>query len=207
LKAMTKRKELYIIRHGQTDYNKQRIIQGRGVNSHLNEEGRAQAKKFFQKYSHIPFEKVYTSTLIRTHQTVEPFLIQGLIHEATEHLDEFDWGIHEGQSQSPELTMAFEEITQSWRNGKLDIGPEGGETPLDVQERQLTFLNNFLSNEEELVLICMHGRCMRTFLCLLTNKDLSYMDSFNHNNTCLYHVIIENGSVNLLKENDLSHLD
>ena len=31
-------KEIYIIRHGETDFNKQGIVQGRGVNSDLNEK-------------------------------------------------------------------------------------------------------------------------------------------------------------------------
>ncbi|RYZ95555.1 MAG: histidine phosphatase family protein, partial [Sphingobacteriaceae bacterium] len=33
-------KTLYIVRHGQTDLNKQGIVQGRGMNTDLNDEGR-----------------------------------------------------------------------------------------------------------------------------------------------------------------------
>ena len=36
-------KTLYIVRHGQTDLNKQGIVQGRGMNTDLNDEGRKQA--------------------------------------------------------------------------------------------------------------------------------------------------------------------
>jgi broad specificity phosphatase PhoE len=43
-------KELYIIRHGETDLNKQGIVQGRGINSDLNDTGRAQAAAFFKMY-------------------------------------------------------------------------------------------------------------------------------------------------------------
>ena len=57
LKKM-KRKELYIIRHGQTDFNKNKIIQGRGVNSHLNNEGIEQAQRFYNHYHHLPFQKI-----------------------------------------------------------------------------------------------------------------------------------------------------
>ena len=63
---MNTKKTIYIIRHGETDYNRQGIIQGSGVDSDLNETGRIQAEKFFKAYHHIPFDKVYTSELKRT---------------------------------------------------------------------------------------------------------------------------------------------
>ena len=66
--------ELYIIRHGETDFNKRGIIQGRGVNSDLNDHGISQARSFYKAYHHIEFDKVITSTLKRTHQTVQSFI-------------------------------------------------------------------------------------------------------------------------------------
>ena len=51
------KKTIYLIRHGQTDFNKQGIVQGSGVDSSLNDEGHAQARKFFEAYHHINFDK------------------------------------------------------------------------------------------------------------------------------------------------------
>ena len=201
-----KRKELYIIRHGQTDFNKNKIIQGRGVNSHLNDEGIEQAQRFYNHYHHLPFQKIYTSSLFRTQQTVASFLKKGIPHEAHEELDEFDWGIHEGMSSTPELKAQFDEITLAWRNGQLDLGPDLGETPLQVMERQKVFWEKWIQTDEELVLICMHGRCMRIFLSWLTGRGLEYMDSFDHSNTCLYHGWWDGAHLILEKENDTSHL-
>ncbi len=201
-----KRKELYIIRHGQTDFNKEKIIQGRGVNPHLNDEGRHQALRFFEKYQHLPFQKIYTSTLVRTHQTVEHFLKTGIPHEAFDALDEFDWGIHEGMKSTPDLKSAFDEITLAWRNGKLDLGPELGETPIQVMNRQKEFWDHWIQTDEDLVLICMHGRCMRIFLSWLTGRGLEAMDTFDHSNTCLYHGFWDGQQLILEKENDTSHL-
>ena len=202
-----KRKELYIIRHGQTDFNKNKIIQGRGVNSNLNEEGRSQALRFFEKYQHLPFQKIYTSTLVRTHQTVAHFLNKGIPHESHAALDEFDWGIHEGMQTSAELKKSFDEITEAWRNGILNQGPPKGETPLQVMERQKEFWMNWLDTNEDLVLICMHGRCMRVFLSWLTGRGLASMDTFDHSNTCLYHGWWDGEKLVLEKENDTTHLD
>ena len=62
-------KLIYILRHGQTDYNLQGIVQGGGVDTSLNDTGRKQAHAFHEAYKHIPFEAVITSRLKRTHQT------------------------------------------------------------------------------------------------------------------------------------------
>jgi len=67
-------KKIYIIRHGQTDFNLQGIVQGSGVDSSLNAMGRAQAQAFFEKYQSIPFAKIYTSALKRTSETVSDFI-------------------------------------------------------------------------------------------------------------------------------------
>ena len=67
-------KEIYIIRHGQTDFNVKQVVQGRGVNSDLNDTGLQQAKSFFDTYHPIDFDVIYTSKLKRTHQTVAHFL-------------------------------------------------------------------------------------------------------------------------------------
>ena len=81
-------KELYIIRHGETELNRLGIVQGRGVDASLNDTGIAQGKAFFNKYSAIKFDKVYTSSLVRTHQTVKAFLAAGLPWEQLDGLDE-----------------------------------------------------------------------------------------------------------------------
>jgi probable phosphoglycerate mutase len=57
------KKTIYLIRHGETDFNRQGIVQGSGVDSDLNELGRAQAEAFFQSYQNVNFDKVYTSAL------------------------------------------------------------------------------------------------------------------------------------------------
>ena len=74
-------KKIYIIRHGQTDFNLKNIVQGSGVDSSLNERGIAQASAFFDAYQHIKFDKVYTSVLQRTGQSVQRFIDLGIPHE------------------------------------------------------------------------------------------------------------------------------
>jgi len=43
-----------------------------------------------------------------------------------------------------------------------------------------------MQEPHETILICMHGRAIRSFLCLLTQRPLKEMDQFPHENTGLY---------------------
>jgi probable phosphoglycerate mutase len=96
---------------------------------------------------------------------------------------------------------------QQWREGKLDCAIDGGESPLQVAERQSRFLDIMLSREDEnTVLICMHGRAMRIFLCLLMQKPIEEMDAFGHGNLSLYRLRIDNGKIMLLENNNTDHL-
>ena len=152
--------ELYIIRHGETDFNKQGIVQGRGVNSDLNKIGRHQAKQFFKAYHHVEFDKIITSTLKRTHQTVESFINKGIPWEQDPGFDELDWGINEGRAATPEMKEEFYQLTKNWMEGNLTLKFPGGENPIEVNERQKNVIQKLLAEHDQLnkVLICMHGR-------------------------------------------------
>ena len=49
------KKTIYLIRHGETDFNRQGIVQGSGVDSDLNELGLAQAEAFFPELPRYQF--------------------------------------------------------------------------------------------------------------------------------------------------------
>ena len=200
-------KTLYIVRHGQTEYNKLGIIQGRGVDTDLNDEGRKQAQHFFAAYKDVPFDKAYISALKRTKQSIQPFLDGGLPFEKLSGLDELAWGIHEGQLPTPENKAAFLQIMRDWLDGKLDSKFEGGESPNEVEIRQREALKVIMSHpEEKTVLVCMHGRAMRLLLCILTGKPLSEMDNFPHQNLVLYKVVYNGQQFAIVDFNNAEHL-
>lgn len=200
-------KTLYIVRHGQTDLNKRGIVQGRGMDTNLNDEGRKQAGLFFAAYKQVPFDKIYVSALKRTQQSVQSFIDLGIAYEKLSGLDELAWGIHEGQPATTENKAAFLQIMRDWLDGNLDSKFEGGESPNEVKGRQLEALKVIMSHpEEKNVLICMHGRAMRLLLCLLTNRPLTEMDTFPHQNLVLYKVIYDGGKYEIVDFNNAEHL-
>lgn len=201
-------KKIYIIRHGQTDYNLKGIVQGSGVDSSINHFGIAQAQAFYQAYRHVPFNKVYTSALRRSLETVAPFISDGLRHEALPALNEISWGRKEGQPITPEEDRYYHAVLDEWRKGNTSLRIEGGESPADVARRLRPAWQYIMSRtDEETILICMHGRVMRILLCMLLNYPLHSMDLFEHENLCLYQLHYTGSMFCIEKYNDTRHLN
>ena len=199
--------ELFIIRHGETDYNKNRIIQGRGVNASLNETGRKQAQLFYESVRHIEFSKIFASSLLRTQESLKPFVDDGHEIESTSFIDEIDWGIHEGKFPSIELRDEYRKVLTHWQNGDLDRKIEMGESPLQVQVRMEKFIETHLDGHQGKMLICSHGRAIRIFLCTLLNKPLQHMDSFPHQNLSLYKLRKNENGFEVELFNSVEHLN
>ncbi|MFC6999271.1 histidine phosphatase family protein [Rufibacter roseus] len=200
-------KKIYLIRHGQTDLNLQGIVQGSGVDSSLNDTGRWQADKFFDAYQHVPFDKIYTSALQRSVQSVQKFIDLGIPHERHAGLNEISWGHREGTRITPEEDAYYYEMLERWNQGETDVPIEGGESPQQVADRQKPVLDLILSRpEEETILVCMHGRAMRVLLAQILNYPLHQMDRFVHQNLCLY-LLNHTGSMYWVERfADVSHL-
>ncbi|MFK7933060.1 MAG: histidine phosphatase family protein [Saprospiraceae bacterium] len=199
------KKHIYIIRHGQTDMNLNGIVQGSGVDSSLNDTGRAQAAAFHKMYKNVPFEIVITSRLKRTHETAQPFLDVGITWEQMSEINEISWGIHEGKKGTPTDREEYSQLMQDWRNGLFDSRITGGESAAEMQQRMVEFKNQLLRRPEEYILVVSHGRAMRCMMTVLLNRPLSEMDDFKHSNTGLYQFELENEEFVAVKLNDRAH--
>jgi len=196
-----------LIRHGETDYNRTGIVQGSGVNSELNENGYKQANLFYQAYKDFPFDKVYTSSLRRTIQSVQKFIEKGIPHEILPGLNEISWGRAEGVRFNPESNRIYEEIIESWKQGNIHLKMDGGESPVEVKSRQEIAIQQILSNaEEKNVLVCMHGRAMKILLAWITGHSVADMDLFEHVNLSLYILHYNGNGFQVYKNNDKRHL-
>ncbi|MFM7020687.1 MAG: histidine phosphatase family protein [Aquirufa sp.] len=202
-------KDIYLIRHGETDYNRMGVVQGSGIDADLNALGRQQAAAFFTHYQDLPIDKIYTSALKRTHQSVQGFIDKGLPWEQHAGLNEISWGIREGRTPNNEDDQYYRNLVRTWRNGDVHVPSEEGESPIDVLEKQKPVVELMLARPEERhILVAMHGRAMRVLLTHLFEKPLHEMDSFGHQNLCLYHLQYDYsiGKFIAIKENHTEHL-
>ncbi len=182
-------------------------MQGSGVDSSLNDNGRAQADAFFKGYGHLPFDTIYTSSLKRSIESVQQFIDLGIPHEKHSGLNEISWGKKEGQTITPDEDAYYHDMLRQWQQGKTSLRIEGGESPDEVAIRQLAVIKSISDSPAKTILICMHGRAMRILLCQLSQLPLKNMDSFEHTNLCLYQINYSGTLFSIEKHNDTSHLE
>jgi probable phosphoglycerate mutase len=201
-----KGKKIYLVRHGQTDYNLRGIVQGSGIDAPLNGTGEDQALAFYESYKNVNFAKVYTSNLQRAIQSVSGFIGDEITHEQLSGLNEISWGDREGIEINPADDAYYQQVILKWQKGETSLKIEGGESPEMVMERQKESLAHILSGDEDTILICMHGRAIRIFLCLMLNYPLRFMDEFEHSNLCLYKINYSGNMFSIDWHNDTRHL-
>jgi broad specificity phosphatase PhoE len=200
------KKDIYIIRHGETDFNKLNKVQGQGIDAPLNAEGVAQGHAFFEMYQDVDFQLVITSRLQRTQQTVQDFLAKGIPHLIDDAIIEISWGEHEGQAPHPAMTAHYNAMKQNWNNGNFDARPPKGESLQELMDRLRYFLDVLQHRPEERILVCTHGRTLRVLMCLIKNAHPRDMDNFPMHNTALYHFQIIDNQYVIIEEGSNAHL-
>ena len=140
---------IYVIRHGQTDWNKEGRIQGQ-VNVPLNEEGIKQAKQAGQEIAGKKFDAVYCSPLLRTKQTCQyAYGSEGVIYD--DRLMERDFGSQEG------IKRAEVDFVSFWTEGSEE-NSQCGETIGQMTERVVNFLDEITAKYKgKDVLLVTHG--------------------------------------------------
>ncbi len=186
----------YFVRHGETDYNRERRVQGGTLDIPLNELGREQAERAARRLSSVNFDQAYCSPLTRARQTAEIILAgQSTEPELRSLADvaEMRFGQFEGQV----IAESFRPIYDQWQQGIFDIPvPGGGESIVDVQRRGLQGIDRILqqqNGDDQTILVVTHGRFLQIILAaLLPNRSLMNMSDFQHRNTGISILVYEN---------------
>ena len=157
---------IYLMRHGQTEKNKARLLQGRS-DVPLNETGMEEARRTADWFGQqgIRFDAVYSSPLIRAVQTAQ--LASGCKEiRVDERLLEMDYGPYEGMDLSdpaPEIITFFSDFVHN-------PAPEGMEPLSSVVHRMGEFLED-LQGQEGNILIVTHAVAMKGALEYLTPES------------------------------------
>lgn len=204
--SSAKHKTLYIVRHGQTDFNASGILQGKTIDAPLNQTGIAQMNAFFEHYKDIPFDLVITSELKRSIQSVQSFINSGIEHIVDERITEFSWGENEGKPLDAIIINNYKNMLEAWNEGRLHFAIPGGESGLSLQNRVQSFAEHIRNLPAEKVLICTHGRTLKMLIVQLMNWKINQMESIRHSNGALFQLTYDEKEFQLEKNNDLTHL-
>lgn len=166
---------LYIIRHGQTDWNVVHKLQGR-TDISLNTNGIEMAEKAAQKYKDINFDVCYTSPLVRAYDTAK-ILLEGRNIEIIkdDRLKEMSFGIYEGVENTFEIPNC--PIIDLFKNPVAYKTVEGGESFEELYKRTGDFIEQVLKPElakKKDILVVGHGAMNCSIIAQLKGYDLAH---------------------------------
>lgn len=201
---------LYLVRHGETEYNRRNVVQGGGIDSEINATGRDQARALAKRFQSLSVDALYASTLRRAKQTAKVLARphQPLSQTYLRDLSEMDWGVFEGEPPSAERDARMGTIKSTWRKGAYDRAVEEGESIRDVQERARRAIRHIVAREAgRTALVVTHGRYLRVLLAtILDGYGLEHMQELDHSNTCVNRVVYEEGRFRADLLNCTAHL-
>ena len=202
-----KQRRLFIARHGETEYNRKKLLQGRGIDASLNNTGIQQAKELSKYLCSYPVQFLGSSSLRRSYETAG-YHGKSIKKDVIQYsgLDEMDYGDFEGVSFL-DVEKEIKEISRSWRNGHIDLRIPGGESPKDTFERANSAMMDLMeSNEDEILAVVIHGRLIRILLSEWLCFDLTNMHNFGFHNGAVNQLIFKNGSFEAVYLNKTDHL-
>ncbi len=164
--------QIYLIRHGQTDYNLNDLIQG-WTDNDLNENGIRQAIETANKIKDIKFDIIYTSDLkraLRTAQIVKEHLNYDIDIILDRGLREQHMGDWEGQKTSI-IIEKYKDLFIQIKNDPFKYNPPNGEKFQEVVSRIKYFLENLGNRNYRNVLIVGHQIVNAIIYVLLNNID------------------------------------
>lgn len=152
--------EFVLVRHGQTPGNRDKRYVGK-VDQPLSEEGRAEA---MAAGAHPDVERVYVSTLRRTHETAA-IMFPNAEQIVVEGVQEMDFGVFSGRSADE---MADDPEYRAWVDSGCMTQCPGGESYDVFSQRICDSLAHLLSQacargDRQLVMVA-HGGTMMAFL-------------------------------------------
>jgi probable phosphoglycerate mutase len=155
---------VYLIRHGETDWNRDRRIQGQS-DTPLNEAGREQSRQLGRRLVEVRFDLAFASDLRRAVETAE-IVIESRSLNVTTHpgLRERAFGEWEGGS-AEDISRAQPEQWAAWLRRARDVSPPGGESQVDLERRVTVALDSIVARAHNCtLLIVSHGGAIQSAL-------------------------------------------
>ncbi|MEO0151214.1 MAG: histidine phosphatase family protein [candidate division WOR-3 bacterium] len=176
--------KIYLVRHGQTDYNVNDLLQG-WTDNELNENGINQAFELSQKLKNEKFDIIFSSDLKRAIQTAQ------IINEnnkfktnliSDKRLREQYMGDWEGKKYSM-LVQEYKEFFIKVKENPFYFNPPNGEKFEDVVNRVKSFLNELEKQNYEKILIVGHQIVNAIIFTILENKNWNDFWNYKQKNS------------------------
>lgn len=147
---------LYLIRHGESIYNREGRIQGQ-ADIELSEFGARQAEAIVRGMHSVELDAVFSSPLKRAYQTAEPLARSKQLHiQVHQGLMEINAGVFSGLKW-PEVALRYPEHAEPWEKQDMQFVIPGGESRKMLQDRGVQAITEIANSSYQRVAIVAHG--------------------------------------------------
>ncbi|MCH5586352.1 histidine phosphatase family protein [Shimazuella sp. AN120528] len=168
---------IYIVRHGQTEWNLEGRLQGR-LDSPLTDAGVEQAKQLAQRLQNISFHSIYSSSSNRAFSTALHLKKDREIEvNKSDHLMEMDFATWEGRKWSEIQDLFPEELLlMNEHPERFEAKETKGETFYDIQRRLASFIDKILKQHAgQNILLVSHSITIKVLINYLRGGNLKYL--------------------------------
>ena len=194
---------IYIVRHGETEANKNGYLQG-WTDVPLNENGRFIAELTGRGIKGIRFDHCFSSPLIRAKETAEILLRESgnsVSVSFDDRIKEMNFGSFEGMS------VRDEKLIQFLKEPVVDYKFPDGESFQEVMKRTQEFLKELIAKDDgKTYLVSTHGCALRAMLNFLYEDKDDYWHGHVPYNCCVNIIDVKNGTATLIAD-DIIYYD
>jgi broad specificity phosphatase PhoE len=198
--------DVYVMRHGETDCNRDGIIQGPRIDSELSDLGHSQAERLGDAFAETPLDALFVSPMLRARQTalaLAEHAPKATAMQVVPELYEMDFGALCG-THIDDSRAVLDQVGDAWDMGFTDQAYPGGESPMLVQHRIRAFAHRLAASSGHIGIVA-HGRVNRILLATLMGTPLQHSRQFSQSNAGITHLgLVAQPTVHRL--NDVSHL-
>jgi len=184
-----KETEIILIRHGETEWNSQKRMQGHS-NSDLSEVGRGQIQALGELMKNVSFDHIYSSDSLRTSQTAEAITQHsGHTLQFDQRIREKNLGVFEGLT-STEAKERHPEVYRLFKTAGANYVIDEGESTQQLLERALEFIEEIrLRHPQERVVMVTHGGVVRVLMKHALGLSIDAPTRFIIKNTGIFGLI------------------
>jgi broad specificity phosphatase PhoE len=194
--------ELWLIRHGETDWNAQGRIQG-AADVPLNALGLRQASLLRDRLAGQRFDVVYASDLARARATAETALPEAELR-LDPRLRELSYGVLEGKSWR-EMSAEETAIAAHWHEDPYTRRVPGGESYGDLTDRIEAFRSELPASGR--VVAFSHGGTIRSALYAVVGRPNGVAWRIAIGNTAITRLRFDERGATVVSVNDEAHLE
>jgi alpha-ribazole phosphatase len=198
---------LFLVRHGETDWNLGRRYQGQS-DVPLNDRGLRQAEATARHLAEKEISLIVSSDLRRARQTAEAIALRcKLPVQEDQRLREMSFGAWEGMTHD-EIQARWPGEREAWFADPVRIAPPGGETLAQVSDRVRSALDEIVKRSAGgTAVLVAHGGVLRTLICLAVGLDPQVQWRFRIHEASISEVQVYDGTGALVTLNHTHHLE